>query len=64
VKHYRTEKLGNARKSGRGRQHDPAEADNWEPTVDDEWEPEDGGDIIEYKSYVEKIIIQSRNIVG
>jgi hypothetical protein len=63
VKHYRTEKIENARKSDEGQQQDPAEEDNWEPTEDDEWQP-DRENMIDYKSYLEKTIVQLRNIIG
>jgi hypothetical protein len=65
VKHYRAEKIENARQSDEGQQQqDATEEDNWEPTEDDEWHPVDSGDIMQYKSYVEKTVLQLRNISG
>jgi hypothetical protein len=64
VKHYRTEKIENARKSDEGeRPLDPAEEDNWEPTENDEWQP-DSEDMIDYKSYLEKTVVKLCNIIG
>ena len=63
MKHYRTEKIENVSKSDQGQKQQVAAEEDWEPTEDDEWRP-DTGDMNEYESYLEKTVIQLRNIIG